>query len=162
MAKYAPTRMRSGVYLNLNPRPGAGAQAALGVVAEYDLLSGCKLGGGESGGATVAMVYTPDASALIAISAVRLRVVLCCLALCSLAALHQVYSLLIPYLSHGMSLTSFSSCPDYWHLFGKPNRCQVWVSDGAQTPDGFLAPCHMKALRSCISRWWAVMGLWSM
>ena len=56
-------------------------QAALGVVAEYDLLSGCKLGGGESGGATVALAYTPDASALIAISAVRPRIALCCLAL---------------------------------------------------------------------------------
>ena len=77
-------------------------------MAEYDLLSGCKLGGGESGGATVAMAYAPDASALIAISSVRLRVALCCLTLSSLAALHQVHFLIIP---SGMCLTSFASCP---------------------------------------------------
>lgn len=71
----------------LGLKPGAVAQAALGVIAEYDLLSGCKLGGGESGGATVAMAYAPDASALIAISSVRLRAALCCLALSCLAAL---------------------------------------------------------------------------
>jgi len=54
-------------------RPGGGraAQAALGVVAEYDLLSGCKLGGGEAAGAVVAMAYTADASALITLSTAR-------------------------------------------------------------------------------------------
>ena len=75
----------------LNPKHDFNAQAALGVVAEYDLLSGCKLGGGESGGATVALAYAPEASALIAVSAVRLMAPLCCLALCYMTALHYIF-----------------------------------------------------------------------
>ncbi len=63
-------------------RPGGGraTQAALGVVAEYDLLSGCKLGGGEAAGAVVAMAYTADASALITLSTARARPCMICMA----------------------------------------------------------------------------------
>ena len=40
--------------------------------AEYDLLSGCKLGSTESPGGTAALCYSPDASQLYALTVVRL------------------------------------------------------------------------------------------
>ena len=38
-----------------------------GIVAEYDLISGCKLGSTEAGGTPISLAYTSDASLLVAV-----------------------------------------------------------------------------------------------
>lgn len=42
-------------------------QSASGLVAEYDLVSGCKLGSTEAGGTPISLAYTSDASLLVAV-----------------------------------------------------------------------------------------------
>ena len=42
-------------------------QSVSGIVAEFDLISGCKLGSTEAGGTPISIAYTSDASLLIAV-----------------------------------------------------------------------------------------------
>ena len=42
-------------------------QSVGNMVAEYDLLSGCKLGSTEAGGTPISLQYTPDAALLVAV-----------------------------------------------------------------------------------------------
>lgn len=37
------------------------------MVAEYDLVSGCKLGSTEAGGTPISLAYTSDAALLVAV-----------------------------------------------------------------------------------------------
>ena len=55
----------SGKYphLNLNLL----LQSVANMVAEYDLLSGCKLGSTEAGGTPISLQYTSDAALLVAV-----------------------------------------------------------------------------------------------
>ena len=52
-------------------------QSVGNMVAEYDLLSGCKLGSTEAGGTPISLQYTSDAALLVAVLKV------CCLLLCT-------------------------------------------------------------------------------
>lgn len=46
-------------------------QSVSGLVAEYDLVSGCKLGSTEATGTPISLAYTSDASLLVAVLQVR-------------------------------------------------------------------------------------------
>ena len=46
-------------------------QAALGLYAEFDMYSGCKLGSAEAAGNALNMVYSSDGSQLYVLTAVR-------------------------------------------------------------------------------------------
>ena len=47
------------------------SQAALGLYAEFDMYSGCKLGSTEAAGNALNMVYSSDGSQLFVLTAVR-------------------------------------------------------------------------------------------
>lgn len=60
-------------------------QSVSGLVAEYDLVSGCKLGSIEAGGTPISLAYTSDASLLVAVlqvsriqSSLRLHELIAC------------------------------------------------------------------------------------
>ena len=42
-------------------------QSVSGLVAEYDLISGCKLGSTEAAGTPISLAYTSDAALLVAV-----------------------------------------------------------------------------------------------
>ena len=42
-------------------------QSVSGLVAEYDLISGCKLGSTDAGGTPISISYTSDAALLVAV-----------------------------------------------------------------------------------------------
>ncbi|KAL3157200.1 hypothetical protein ABBQ38_001439 [Trebouxia sp. C0009 RCD-2024] len=64
------SRLISGTYARcmcLHPRLPIVALSVSGLVAEYDLVSGCKLGSTEAGGTPISLAYTSDASLLVAV-----------------------------------------------------------------------------------------------
>ena len=81
-------------------------QAALGLYAEFDMYSGCKLGSAEAAGNALNMVYSSDGRQLYVLTAVR-----------TLGTLHSLYMVL-----HAKPACKCEQCP-CMHAERLPDLC---------------------------------------
>lgn len=73
-ATFSFANLLLGCNLHVRSKPTAMVclQSVSGLVAEYDLISGCKLGSTEAAGTPISLAYTSDAALLVAVLQVPL------------------------------------------------------------------------------------------